>query len=230
MIEITIVTGAAGNLGQAIVKKFLSVGSQVIGTITPRDAVQHLNDQQQYEQVTVDLMSEQAAQEFVDEIMSKHGKIDTAILTVGGFAMGKIADTSTAAIFKQYQLNFETAYNIARPVFVQMMKKGKGSIFLVGSRPGLAATMGDGMVAYGLTKSLIFRLAEIMNEEAKGTNVVVSVIVPSTIDTPQNRQSMPKADFESWVKPEEIAEVVYFYASQPATVIREPVIKIYKNA
>lgn len=230
MAEITIVTGAAGNLGQAIVNKFLAAGSKVVGTITPRDAAIKLNDQQMYERVVVDLTNEQASQQFVDEVINKYGKIDTAVLTVGGFAMGKIADTSTVAIFKQYQLNFETAYNMARPVFVQMLQKGRGSIFLIGSRPGLDATMGKGMVAYSLVKSLIFRLAEIMNEEAKGTNVVTSVIVPSTIDTPQNRQSMPKANFENWVKPEEIADVVYFYSSQSTIVIREPVIKIYKNA
>ncbi len=230
MAEITLVTGAAGNMGQAIVKKFLSAGNQVIGTIAPGDAVQSFDDQQGYEKLTVDLTNEQAAQQSVDDIVSKYGKIDNAVLTVGGFAMGKIADTSTAAIFKQYQLNFETAYNMARPVFLQMVLKGNGRIFLVGSRPGLAASMGNGMVAYGLAKSLIFRLAEIMNEEAKGINVVTSVIVPSTIDTPQNRQSMLKADFESWVKPEEIADVVYFYASQHAATIRDPVIKVYKNA
>ncbi len=230
MPEITIVTGSSGNLGQQIVNKFLAAGNEVIGTISSRDTAAHIDSQQKYQQVEVDLMDEQAAQKFVDEVIGKHDKIDTAVFTVGGFAMGKIADTSAEVIFKQYQLNFETAYNIARPVFVEMMKKGKGTIFLVGSRPGLDATMGKGMVAYGLTKSLIFRLAEIMNDEARGTNVVTAVIVPSTIDTPQNRQSMPDADFESWVKPEEIAEIVYFYASQPATVIREPLIKIYKNS
>lgn len=230
MPEITVITGAAGNLGKQIVKKFLAAGSEVIGTIASNDVIEHFDSHAKYQQVEVDLMDELAAQKFVEDVISKHDKIDTAVFTVGGFAMGKIADTSAAAIFKQYQLNFETAYNIARPVFIQMMKNGKGTIFLVGSRPGLDATMGKGMVAYGLTKSLIFRLAEIMNDEAKGTNVVTSVIVPSTIDTAQNRKSMPEADFESWVKPEEIAEVVYFYASQPASAIREPLIKIYKNS
>ena len=230
MPEITVITGAACNLGKQIVKKFLAAGSEVIGTIASNDVIEHFDSHAKYQQVEVDLMDELAAQKFVEDVISKHDKIDTAVFTVGGFAMGKIADTSAAAIFKQYQLNFETAYNIARPVFIQMMKNGKGTIFLVGSRPGLDATMGKGMVAYGLTKSLIFRLAEIMNDEAKGTNVVTSVIVPSTIDTAQNRKSMPEADFESWVKPEEIAEVVYFYASQPASAIREPLIKIYKNS
>jgi NAD(P)-dependent dehydrogenase (short-subunit alcohol dehydrogenase family) len=86
------------------------------------------------------------------------------------------------------------------------------------------------MVAYGLAKSLIFRLAELMNDEAKGTNVVTSVVIPSTIDTPQNRKAMPDADPSKWVKAEAIADVIYFYCTQQAASIREPVIKVYNDA
>jgi NAD(P)-dependent dehydrogenase (short-subunit alcohol dehydrogenase family) len=108
-----------------------------------------------------------------------------------------------------------------------MMKQKNGRIFLIGSRPGLEARSGKGMIAYSLAKSLIFRLAELMNEEGKGTNVVVCVIVPSTIDTPQNRQSMPDSDFTKWVKAEDIAEIIYSYCTLQAAVIRESVIKVY---
>ena len=131
---------------------------------------------------------------------------------------------------KQYKLNFETAYNVARPVFLQMMKQNNGRIFIVGSKPGMDSKNGKGMVAYGMAKSLIFRLAELMNEEAKGHNVVTSVIVPSTIDTPQNRKSMPDANFKDWVKAEEIANTIYYYCTADAGSLREPVIKVYGNS
>ena len=108
--------------------------------------------------------------------------------------------------------------------------KETGRIFLIGSRPGMNATDGKGMIAYGLAKSLLFRLAALMNEESKGTNVVTSVIVPSTIDTTPNRKSMPDADFDTWVKPEAIADVIYFYCTEEAAVLREPVIKVYNNS
>jgi len=140
------------------------------------------------------------------------------------------AETKTSDIAKQYKLNFETAYNIARPIFVQMLKQNSGRIFIIGSKPGLNAMNGKGMVAYGLAKSLIFRLAELMNEEAKGKNVVTSVVIPSTIDTPQNRKSMPDADPAKWVKPEAIADVIYFYCTDEAVVLRESLIKVYNNA
>jgi len=86
------------------------------------------------------------------------------------------------------------------------------------------------MVAYGLAKSLLFRLTEMMNIEAKGKNIVASIVVPSTIDTPQNRESMPKADFNSWVSPEAIASIIYFHCTEEAAALRETVIKVYNNA
>src|SRR5204863_9687849 len=162
-----------------------------------------------FEKVVVDLMDEENSAAFTQSVIKKYKSIDVAVLTVGGFAMGKVADTKASDIYKQYKLNFETAYHVARPVFVQMLTQTSGRIFLVGSKPGMESKNGKGMVAYGLAKSLIFRLAELMNDEAKGHNLVTSVIVPSTIDTPQNRKSMPDANFNNWVRAEEIAGIIY---------------------
>lgn len=160
----------------------------------------------------------------------QYGKIDVLLCTVGGFAMGKMAGTTAADIQKQYRLNFETAYHVAKPVFEHMMVNQNGRIFLVGSRPGLDPGAASGMIAYSLAKSLLFHLAALMNEEAKGTNVVTSILVPSTIDTAQNRKAMPDADPSKWVTPEAIADTVYFYCTDEASSIRQPVIKLYNNA
>ena len=229
-MKLAIVTGASGNLGQAVVKKFLDEGYKVIGTVIPNDPVLLEISNNNFEKKIVDLGNEEDAYSFISSVITENKNIDAAVLTVGGFALGKIADTKIADIQKQYKLNFETTYNTARPVFVQMLKQNNGRIFLIGSRPGLSAANSKGMVAYGLAKSLIFRLAELMNDEAKESNVVTSVIVPSTIDTPQNRESMPDAKFDNWVKPEAIADIIYFYSSDSASVIREPVIKVYNNS
>ena len=229
-MKTAIVTGASGNLGQAVIKKFLAEQFYVTGTIIPNDVVKLDVRGQHFETAVVDLTDENAAQQFVDLMVAKHKGIDVAVLTVGGFAMGTIANTTTTDIAKQYKLNFETAYNMARPVFNQMMQQGSGRIFLIGSRPGEDMKNSKGMIGYGLAKSLIFRLAELMNEEAKGKNIVTSVVVPSTIDTPQNRASMPDADFTKWVTPQAIAEVIYFYCSDEGMVVREPVIKVYGGA
>jgi NAD(P)-dependent dehydrogenase (short-subunit alcohol dehydrogenase family) len=227
---VAIVTGASGNLGQAVIKKFIDEGYFVIGTVIPNDTIAINFPADRFEKVIVDLMNEDDAQKFIESVIAKHGNINAAVLTVGGFAMGKIADTKISDIAKQYKLNFETAYNTARPIFVQMLNQSNGRIFIIGSKPGLDARNSKGMVAYGLAKSLIFRLAELMNDEAKGKNVVTSVVVPSTIDTSQNRSSMPEAHFDNWVKAEAIADVIYWHCTAEAAVIREPVIKVYNNA
>jgi NAD(P)-dependent dehydrogenase (short-subunit alcohol dehydrogenase family) len=230
MGKTAIVTGASGNLGQAVVKKFIAEGYKVVGTIIPNDITSFDFPESSFEKVVVDLMDEAASTIFVEDIIARYGSIDAAVLTVGGFAMGNITETSAADIMKQYKLNFETAYHVARPAFIQMTKQNSGRIFIIGSRPGLDAKNGKGMVAYTLGKSLIFRLAELMNEEAKGTNVVTAVVVPSTIDTPQNRKAMPDADFANWIKARDIANVIYYHCSNEASTLRESLIKVYNNA
>jgi len=229
-MKTALVTGASGNLGQEVIRKFISEGYNVVGTVIPNDPVTIEINSDRFEKVVADLMSEDDAQRLASSVISRYGQVDAAILTVGGFAMGNISETKTSDILKQYKLNFETAYNIARPLFVQMLRQSNGRIFLIGSRPGLEAKSGKGMIAYGLAKSLIFRLAELMNEEGKHHNVVTSVIVPSTIDTPQNRKSMPDADPSNWVRAEEIANTIFYYCSDASRSLREPVIKIYGNS
>lgn len=224
-----IVTGATGNLGQAVIRKFLAEGSAVIGTVTKKKPTE-FDGQPGFEACAVDLTKEDEVASAIEAILQKHQTIDVAVLTAGGFAMGKIGDSDINAIRQQYQLNFETTYIIGRFIFQQMMKQKSGRIFLTGSRPGSDMRSGKGMTGYALSKSLLFRLAELMNEEAKGTNVVTSVIVPSTIDTPQNRSAMPDADFSKWVTPESIADIVYAHCSPSFDVLREPLIKVYNKA
>ncbi|HKB44385.1 MAG TPA: SDR family NAD(P)-dependent oxidoreductase, partial [Chitinophagaceae bacterium] len=97
-MKTAIVTGASGNMGQAVVKKFLAGGYYVIGTIVPNDPVKIEFENKNFETATADLMNEDAAQKFVESVIEKQGSIDAAILTVGGFAMGKISETKTADI------------------------------------------------------------------------------------------------------------------------------------
>lgn len=206
-MKTAIVTGTSGNLGQAVVKKYLTENFAVegIGSLSI--------DSPHYHTVAVNLTDEIAAGQWIQSVISKHATIDVAVLTVGGFEMNDIAHTNSSAIAKQIQLNFETAYNVAKPVFVQMLKQGSGRIFLIGSKAGLDMKNSKGMVAYGLSKSLLFRLSELMNDEAAGTGVKTVVIVPSTIDTPQNRAAMPGADFSKWQTPEFIANTIFTLSS-----------------
>ena len=226
-----VITGASGNLGKAVVKKFIDNDYKVWGTERSNSGKNNSKKNEQanerFNEVSLDLLNDDACREWIDSVVNNSQQIDVAVLTAGGFAMGDIAKTKSSDIAKQYHLNFETAYNIARPVFIQMLKQNNGRIFLIGSRQGLDILKGKGSLSYSLSKSLLFRLAEVMNAEAKGKNIVVSVIVPGIIDTLPNRESMPDADYSSWVSPSQIADVIYFYSSEEGSVIREPVIKVY---
>ena len=222
--KIALITGSRGNLGKAVAKKFLENAYEVIGTIHHKKEGEETG-KEMVKRVELDLMNEEKTAEFVQDIISKRNQIEVAVLTAGGFTMNDLSKTSTSDIYAQYQLNFETAYNIARPVFLQMLKQNSGRIFFIGSQAGMDATNGKGVVAYSLSKSLLFRLAEIMNAEARGKNVVVSVVVPSTIDTPENRESMPDADFSNWQTPAQIADVIYYYCTEEARVLRKPIIQ-----
>jgi NAD(P)-dependent dehydrogenase (short-subunit alcohol dehydrogenase family) len=215
MKKVAIVTGASGNLGQAVVNKFISENYTVCGTT--HDGKHP--DASHAEYFTVDLTNETNASGFITEVTKKHNHIDVGVLTVGGFAMGAIEKTSIKDIYKQYQLNFETTYNVARPLFLHMMQSGSGRIFVTGSKPGLDMQNAKGMIAYALAKSLVFRLAELMNIEAKGKDVFTTVIVPTTIDTPENRKSMPKADFSKWSTPESIAEKIWKSCSENEKIL-----------
>ena len=225
-----IITGANGNLGTAVVKKFLDEGYKVIALDHTNDQLDFASGNSNFEFKTVDLGNEETATSFVKETIAKYQKIDGALLLVGGFAMGTIETTTGADIDKMISLNFKTAYYISRPLYQHMMTNGYGRLVFIGARPALKPEQGKGVIAYALSKSLLFKLAEFLNAEAKGKNVVVSVVAPSTIDTPQNRKSMPEAKPDNWVKGEQIAEVLEFICSDKGSPLREPVFKVYNNA
>jgi len=225
-----IITGANGNLGSAVVKKFLDEGYKVIAVDGADNHLGFAKGNAQFEFKSVDLSNEEASAKFVADAISSSKNVDGALLLVGGFAMGDIGKTSGADIDKMITLNFKTAYFLARPIFQHMMQRGSGRIVFVGARPALKAEQGKGVIAYALSKSLLFKLAELLNAEAKGKNVVCSVIAPSTIDTPQNRSSMPDANPDNWVKAEDIANLLEFICSEKSSVLREPVYKVYNNA
>jgi NAD(P)-dependent dehydrogenase (short-subunit alcohol dehydrogenase family) len=183
-----------------------------------------------FELRNVDLADEKATEAFIEELISLQGKIDGALFLAGGFAMGDITTTDGEALRRMISLNFETAYFMARPLFRHMLQNGYGRLVFIGARPALKPEQGKGALAYSLSKSLLFQLAELLNAGAKGKNVVASVVAPSTIDTAINRQSMPDADFAGWVKPEQIAGILELICSEKGDAIREPVYKLYNNS
>lgn len=226
MNKTILVTGANGNLGQAVTQKFLDEGYKVIGIIAPGtdpDFMESAN----LEVHQADLMDEDKTFEAIENV----AEIDGAVLTVGGFGMGSFEKTSLDQIDKMYRLNFTTAYNSARAVFKKLKSKGKGGqIVLIGARPALDPSAAKGVVAYGFSKRLVQYLSDIINEETKDTGITSSVIMPSLIDTPPNREAMPNADFSKWVKPGTIADNIYHFFTESGKALRETVLKVYNES
>lgn len=229
-MKTVIITGANGGLGTVVTNSFLSRDYKVIATVRKDEDLKELPQHQNLQVEVLDLTDEEKTEAFVRKIIDQHKIIDGALLLVGGFAMGDIAATKSGDIKRQISLNFDTAYHITRPLFQHMMEQNNGKIVFIGARPALQATTGKNLIAYGLSKSLLFKLAEYLNAEAKGKNVTVSVIAPSTIDTEANRKSMPDADFDKWVNPQALADVFEFLISDKGSVLRETVLKVYNNA
>ena len=225
MAKNIIITGTTGNLGSAVAKKFTAEGYQVIGSSTPGRETP--NDEVKY--FEADLTDETSSQQFFDQAFDKCGKVDAGIFLVGGFGMGDISSTSDSDIQKMINLNLMTAFHCTKNLYAHLKANGGGKMVLVGAKPALEGG-GSAMLAYTLSKTAVIKLAELLNETGKDDNIQTSVIVPSIIDTPVNRKSMPDANFADWVTPEAIAENIHFLISDKADPLRDTVLKLYGNS
>lgn len=198
---VCIVSGAAGNLGEAVVntvKEHFSVEALV----RKEKISTHLVNYH-----ALDLTDETAVNAFVLQLTQTQ-KVKAAALIAGGFATGDLANTSFGELDKMIALNFKTAYSLIRPLYQHMQINGGGNIIVVGSKSGQQLETGGFALAYSLSKTMLFNLAEVLNANRHVSKVTVHVIVPGTIDTPDNRSAMPDADVSKWVKPETLADKI----------------------
>jgi NAD(P)-dependent dehydrogenase (short-subunit alcohol dehydrogenase family) len=229
-VKNVIITGASGNLGKAVISLFLERGYTVLATVTNEASKKDLPLHDNLHATTANLADESDATQFVQQAITRHTSIDAALLLVGGFTMGSLKNSPGDVVKQQLALNFDTAYYVVRPLFEHMLERGTGRLVFIGARPALQPADGKNVVAYALSKSLLFTLAELLNAEAKGTNVTATMVVPSTLDTPANRENMPDADTGNWVQPEALAEVLEFVVSEKGSPLRETVLKVYNKA
>ena len=209
-----LVTGAAGALGRAVAEAFHARGAAVLG-------VDIAEDDAPWNTIVADLIDPQGARQAVAEA----GDIDILANIAGGFAMGDdVAGTGDETWDFMMNLNARTVLNMCRAAAPGMVARGGGKVVNIGARGALrgAALMG----AYIASKSVVMRLTETLSDELKRSGVNVNCILPSIIDTPRNRADMPKANFDHWVPPGQIAEVVLFLASPAACSIHGAAIPV----
>ena len=227
-----LISGAAGGLGTAVTKVFLEAGYELTALTNPKqpDEKEKLREatgrSDRLSIAAVNAFRASDVKEFLDERYAQH-KLQAAVFLVGGFGMGKLEDTSEEEIDKMIQLNFKTAYNFVRHGLPHMAKNSR--IILIGARPALQPSAATDMIAYSISKGMVVQLAGIVNELGKDDNIQAVTVIPSIIDTPANREAMPDADYDDWVKPEEIARAMIFACSADGLKQRGARYKMYGN-
>jgi NAD(P)-dependent dehydrogenase (short-subunit alcohol dehydrogenase family) len=174
----------------------------------------------------VDAADEAAVQQFVEDVVAKYGRLDVLVNAIGGFAGGpKLWETDTKVLQQMLALNLQPGFALARAAVPVMLRQRRGAIVNVASRAALGHAAGA--AAYAASKAAAVALYNSLAEEVKGTDVRVNSVLPSIIDTEANRKAMPNADFSKWPKPEEIARVILFLASDDARLINGAAIPVY---
>ena len=218
--DVIIVTGAGGNLGAATAALLAERGARLVAVDRTQPALDKvlagLVDADRHLALSkVDLTDADACKGLADRVLERFGRIDGLVNTVGTFAMAGIDEADPVQWDLMFKVNLITVLNMCRAVVPPMRTAGRGSIVNIGSGPASKAP--KSLSAYAASKSAVLRLTESLADELKSHGVRANSVSPSTIDTPQNRATMPKADPAKWVTPVQLAEVIAFLLSDAAS-------------
>lgn len=218
--KIVMIAGGGGALGQTVVPAFSQAGAKVV-------LVDHNPPSKSMEgvlAVKADVSNEGDVRRVVADVMQEAGRIDALVNLVGGFAMGRMAETDVSVWQRMLSLNLTSAFLLSKTVLPHMLERGAGRIAHVAARAAVEPF--PGAAAYIVAKSGLVALIRALSLELAGSGVTVNGVLPTTIDTPANRKSMPEADPSKWVKPEVIATLLLFLASEEAGAINGALIPI----
>jgi len=224
-----LVTGGTGGLGLGVTPLVISRGADVTVPYLKAEEVdrlkQHLSadDFSKIQFVILNLLDENAVRQLIDDM----GRVDVLIHLVGGFSMGKMHEYSYENWKQDFELNLNTTFLTCKYSLAKMLKQGYGRIVTVGSRG--AVEPGAQLSSYCASKAGVVALTKSIAVETKGTNVTANCVLPSVIDTPSNREAMGVEQADQWVKPQSLAEVICFLASEAARDLRGAAIPVYGN-
>jgi NAD(P)-dependent dehydrogenase (short-subunit alcohol dehydrogenase family) len=222
-----VVTGGTGALGVAVVGALLAHGAVChVPYLNEAEAERfpHRGHAQVKLSPGADLTDEAAVTRLYDSVPALWGSIHL----VGGFAAGAVADTAKAAMMRQLEMNFATAFLCCRAA-VNAFARARcgGRIVNVAARPALEWRAGAGMAAYGASKAAVAALTVALAQEVVKDDILVNAVAPSTMDTPANRAAMPKADHAAWPKVDQVAATILFLASPENRVTRGAIVPVY---
>jgi NAD(P)-dependent dehydrogenase (short-subunit alcohol dehydrogenase family) len=221
--KVAFVTGASGNLGGAVVRRFSEAGARLVLVDRAADRLPQLfpdlaEGDRHHLAGGVDATDAVAFAAAVAEAKAKLGGIDILVNTVGGFRGGpKVHEEDLEAWDFLYAINLKTTVVACHAVVPVLLEQRHGRIINTAAGAGLTAPAG--LAAYSASKAGVLRLTEALAQELKSAGITANAVLPGTIDTPQNRKAMPGVDFGKWVTPEAIADVILFLASDAARAV-----------
>jgi NAD(P)-dependent dehydrogenase (short-subunit alcohol dehydrogenase family) len=220
-----VVTGGAGALGTAVVTALIEAGATChVPCFDEAEAERfHLREDKQVVLTVTGNLADEAA---IGRLYQGIGPLWGSIHIAGGFAAGALAKTEVAVIRHQIDMNLMSCMLCCRAA-VNAMGSGGGRIVNVAARAALEWRSGAGMVAYTASKTAVAALTAALAEEVAKDGILVNAVAPSIMDTPANRQAMPKADFALWPKVEEVAATIVFLASPDNRVTRGAIVPVY---
>ncbi len=229
--KVVMITGASGNLGGAVAQVFRAGEARLVLIDRHRELIEKafpnlIDTPDRFFNPSADLTKPEDVQAVVQQTVDRFGRIDVLVHTVGGFRAGTPLHETPLETFEfMIRLNASTVFITNQAVIPQMIKQGSGKIINVAAGAGLAGR--PKMAAYSASKAAVIRLTESASAEVKAQGINVNCILPGTIDTPQNREAMPKADFAKWVQPESLADVIAFLASDAARDVHGTAVPVY---
>jgi NAD(P)-dependent dehydrogenase (short-subunit alcohol dehydrogenase family) len=229
--RVVMVTGASGNLGSAVARNFHTNSARLALVDRHKDVLQKvfpdlMDSADCLMSGCADLTDPAQVSEVVTKAIDYFGRIDVLINTVGGYRAGDpLHETSLDTWDAMFNLNARTAFITSQCVIPHMIHQQTGKIIHLAARPGLEGRAN--MSAYSASKAAVIRLTESASAELKGEGINVNCILPGTIDTPQNRVTMPDADFGRWVTLDSLAGVITFLSSDTARDIHGAAIPVY---
>ncbi len=208
--KVVMITGANGGLGEAVTHAFLDADARVAGisrAITNADF-----DRPNFEAFPATIASAADAAKLVEAVRAKWGRVDALIHLVGGFAGGTpVQETAASDFSKMMELNFFAFAYMAQAVLPWMRERGSGAIVAIGARPAIHPVKNLG--AYAASKAALVSLVQTIALENKDRGIRANAVLPGTMDTPANRESMPQADPAKWVHPSNVAALLVHLTS-----------------
>jgi NAD(P)-dependent dehydrogenase (short-subunit alcohol dehydrogenase family) len=224
-----VITGGAGALGTAVVTALVEAGA-ICHVPCMNEAEAQRFRLREHRQVVLTVTGSLAEEAPIGRLYDGITPLWASIHLAGGFAAAPLAETSAATMRQQIDMNLFSCLLCCRAAVKAMTRDAAGSggrIVNVAARPALEWRSGAGTTAYAASKAAVAALTAALAEEVAKSGILVNAVAPSIMDTPANRQAMPKADFSLWPKVEEVAATILFLASPENRVTRGAVVPVY---